>query len=69
MRDLRKSIEEYQKKFYNSNSGCFYASDIEQIAQLATDSGRVDLYEAISSALQAGFMVGYRYGKKEARKK
>lgn len=69
MRDLQKSIEEYQKKFYNSNSGGFYTSDIEQIAQLAADSGRVNLYEAISSALQAGFMVGYRYGKKEAWKK
>lgn len=71
-RDLEKSIEAYKKKFYNAtgNAGAFYASDLEQIKELAIDSGGVvRLWDAIGYALEAGFMVGYRYGKKEGKKK
>ena len=73
-RDLEKSIEAYEKKFYNAtgngNAGAFFASDLTQIKELSTDSGGVvRLYDAISYALEAGFMVGYRYGKKEGKKK
>ena len=71
-RDLEKSIEAYKKRFYNAtgNAGAFFASDVEQIKDLATtEDGEVSLFDAIGNALEAGFMIGYRYAKNEARKK
>lgn len=71
-RDLEKSIEAYEKKFYNAtnNTGAFFTSDFYQIKELSTDSrGVAQLWDAIRYALEAGFMVGYRYGKKEGKKK
>ena len=71
-RDLKKSVEAYKKKFYNAtgNTGAFYVTDFDQIKELATDSGGVvSFWDAIGYALEAGFMVGYRYGKKEGKKK
>ena len=66
-RDLRKSIEAYKKKFYpmQHNSGAFYYNDLKRIYELSNG----DLWDAIVNALMAGFMIGYRYAKREQRKK
>ena len=66
IRDLRKSIAEYERKYFNGSSraGVLYASDHEQIRTMAGDS----LHNAIWYALEAGFMIGYRARKAEERR-
>ena len=69
-RDLNKYIEEYMKKFEDTGSskGAFYAQDITQIYERNRDKKDAAFY-MISDALEAGFMVGYKYAKREANKK
>lgn len=70
-RDITKSIEEYQKKFGGaSNEGAFYATDFMQIRDTAEGVTRGDRdFILISNALRAGFMVGYRKGRADAKKR
>ena len=70
---VTKAQQDYQKRFYNrtDNKGAFYYEDICEIKEAAEKygGGRHDtLSEAILAALEAGFMVGYRCAKREARK-
>ena len=77
-RDLKKAVQDYKAKYYNSNSpygeGAFYASDIYQIKDLAEEAAGVSrftpevLYNAIVLGLEAGFMVGYRKAVRDAKK-
>lgn len=70
MRNIFKAIEDYKKNFGgNSSNGAFYTTDIQQIR----DTARGELWNdreftLISNALQAGFMIGYRKGKADAKK-
>lgn len=70
MRNINKAIEDYKKNFGGAGSnGAFYATDVQQIR----DTARGELWNdreftLISNALQAGFMIGYRKGKADARK-
>lgn len=71
-RDLKKCIAEYDRK-YTGGSDKFYYSDIKQIKQIAEDraawiSIEDTTYHAITSALKAGFMIGYRCAQRESRK-
>ena len=70
MRDIKKNIEEYNKKFGgNTGNGAFYATDLMQIKETAEGERRGDReFVLISNALRAGFMIGYRKGKADARK-
>ena len=64
MRSMQKAIDDYKKKFTDSgnhNKGGFWASDMWQIKEISNSK----IWECIQNALMAGFMVGYRYGKKE----
>lgn len=70
MRNMEKAISDYQAKFGgNSGNGAFYTTDVRQIYDMAegADLGDRD-FMLISNALQAGFMVGYRKGKADAKK-
>lgn len=70
MRNIFKAIEDYKKKFSgNSTNGALYMTDILQIRDTAEGMAGGDRdFELISNALQAGFMIGYRKGKADARK-
>ena len=72
MRDIKRCIEQYEKKFGNDahGNGAFYASDLQQIKEMAKGNGKSDmavLFDAIQYALEAGFQIGYRKGLKDAR--
>lgn len=68
--NIMKLQAEYRAKFYEQNGknltrgGLFYMDDFAQL--ITNTSNEVDL---VYMALEAGFMAGYKYAKKEARKK
>lgn len=77
-RDIKKSCDEYDRKFTGipgSTKGAFYASDFIQIKDLVLEkmgeSRNISafLYEAIDISLRAGFMIGYRCGRRENRRR
>ncbi len=63
-RDLKKDIAEYHRRFGNTNTGNLYTNDFYQIQEISDNT--VDL---VFNALEAGFMIGYRAGKRHSRKK
>ena len=70
MRNIRKNIDEYNKKFGATNKGgAFYATDLMQLRDTAEGVTRGDRdFILISNALRAGFMIGYRKGQADAKK-
>ncbi len=70
MRNIKKNIEEYNKKFGgNTGNGAFYVNDVMQIRDTAEGNTRGDRdFILISNALRAGFMIGYRKGQADAKK-
>ena len=72
-RDIQKVLSEYNSKFEKRTDrrGKFFPSDINQIARIAHDQGigQNVLFFAIQNALEVGFMIGYKYSKREGRKK
>lgn len=73
-RDLSKAIADYEAltRKKGGNFGAFYASDFEQLRNIAIDKGGISfwniLFYAIDAGLQAGFMIGYRAGRAEVRR-
>lgn len=67
-RDVKKYIEEYNRKFMQKNLDKFSLSDIMQLWDIAKAS-HDPLWEGITSGLNFGFMVGYKLGKREAKAK
>lgn len=68
MRDLKKYIKEYEttiRKNHNSNTGAFYLQDYRQIMDMSGG----DLWYLIDNSFRAAFMVGYKFAKREMRKK
>jgi hypothetical protein len=67
---MEKAINDYKAKFGgNSAEGAFYMTDVMQIRDTAEGNTRGDRdFILISNALRAGFMVGYRKGKADAKK-
>lgn len=61
MRDLKKSITEYQTRFHGKHFRC---SDYDQVLDMSTD-----LWEVMYNSFSAAFMIGYRYAKREMKKK
>jgi hypothetical protein len=61
MRNIKRSIEQYKDTFgkKNDNEGAFYLSDVQQLLDMSNSD-----IELVSNALRAGFMIGYRKGRK-----
>ena len=70
MRNMIKAIDDYKKKFSGKTAeGAFYTTDFMQIRDTAEGVTRGDRdFILISNALRAGFMVGYRKGRADAKK-
>lgn len=69
-RSMEKAVAEYKTRFGQSNgtNGAIYCSDIQQIIDMTRNSGRDSVYDAITWALQAGYMMGYRKAKRDGRR-
>lgn len=65
-RDLNKAIEDYKRKFWKrgNRKGILFVSDFLQIDEMSNGSKAC----MIDNALMAGFMIGYRFAKRESRK-
>ena len=80
MERITNSIKAYRETFSNrnDNKGAFFATDIEELKKFTQaalmEKGYTSMNPAaylsdiILNALEAGFMVGYRCAKNEARK-
>ena len=70
-RDIKKVMDEYNQKFiYVDCPGKFYPSDVEQIIMMAkADDGKISAFTLTLYALEVGFMIGYRAGKRKTRAK
>lgn len=70
-RSIAKAVEDYNrfKESKGNNTGAFYVSDILEVKEIATNpmGGGVELVTAIGTALEAGFMVGYRTAQRHYR--
>lgn len=71
---IASAVAEYNRKFTNNKygKGAFIVSDFYEIKELAEKSGGGycnTLYTAIDLAIKAGFMIGYRSAKREAKKR
>ena len=68
-RDLIKAAREHSRKYGGGSEGAFNLGDVIQIKEASVYNGRVDVFQAIGTALQAGFMVGYRKAQRDARRR
>ena len=70
MRNVAKAIRENEEKFTKKSGrgGCIYVSDIAQVHNIWEESADTSDFNLIVTAMRAGFMIGYRRGRKEARK-
>lgn len=67
---IAKAIKEYNGKHWKPNEAAFYPEDIREIleAQGITEKRKEPIADALQDALKAGFMIGYRKGKADAKK-
>lgn len=65
-RDVLKAADDYQKMVGKlpNNQGAFFAGDVQQIVENCRDPWSIAM-----TALEAGFMTGYRFAMKQAEKK
>lgn len=74
-RSIQKACDDYDKRFGGTNEGSFFLSDIEQIRDMVLKdayngmSVNALLYKTISISLTAGFMIGYRKGRTDGKKR
>ena len=61
-----KAAEEYDRKEWKKNEAAFYPTDIQDIYN---HSKYKDISDLMAEALKAGFMMGYKKGLRDARKK
>lgn len=67
-RDIRKAVAEYViLTDHGKKHGTFYISDGEQIIDMATRNGHIDLHTVITLALEAGYTIGYRTAKRHSK--
>ena len=68
---IAKAIKEYNGKHWKPNEAAFYPEDIREIleTQGMTEKRKEPIADALQDALKAGFMIGYRKGKKEQNRK
>lgn len=70
-RNITNAIKEYQKNFYNNESGkcALYLTDIAQVKSYCLEKyGDQNPANLIFCALEAGIMIGYNAGKKDGKK-
>lgn len=60
---VKNAITEYNERFLNSNQGQFNLYDVFSVCQ---ESNKYDYADVAANALKAGFIIGYRKGKKDA---
>lgn len=65
-RDLRKAIQEYDRRFGEGRNGAMYASDMEQILTISGYREKHDVGAVIIDSMKAAFMLGYRKGIKDS---
>jgi len=60
------AVKQYKEMFYNrpDGAGSFYVSDLFGVMECSEG----DAFDVISTALMAGFMIGYRKGRVDQRK-
>lgn len=74
-RSMEKAIEDYKALCdkRGGSFGSFYTDDLDQLRKIAEDAGGISFrnieLHCILHGLEAGFMVGYRAGLRDARKK
>lgn len=72
-RDLRKYIDEYTRKYLDRENktyrGQFYGDDFYQILEITGRPEKNRDAYLVWNALRAGFMVGYKSAKNEARRR
>lgn len=70
---IAKAAADYKKLYHGrkDNEGAFYASDMHEVKEIAEMKEGYSniLYEAIETALEAGFMIGYRKALRDAKRK
>lgn len=72
---MQKAIDEYHALCDRRGGtfGSFYTDDVEQLRKIAEDAGGINFrnieFECVSNSLFAGFMIGYRAGLRDVRKK
>lgn len=65
MRDIKKAIQDYKKQFFvRSGKGQFYVSDFVQVNELSDGTA----FDLVANGMMAGFMIGYRYAKREMKR-
>lgn len=64
---ISRSAAEYKRRFYTltDNTGAFRVSDFYEALQIADG----DISELINTCFNSGFMIGYRRGVAECRKR
>ena len=66
---IATAVKEYKEKFYGKAEGSFYSSDVLEVQELAKQGNPDDLlFDAIAAALEAGYIIGLRKGKRDSRK-
>lgn len=71
-RSIAKAVKDYDRftESKGNNTGDFWASDIQEIKELATNPmGEVELFTAIVTGLKAGFAIGYRTAQRHLAQK
>lgn len=68
-RNVQKYIEEYKRKFYDSNKqyALFTASEWRDVIESGKVDGKYDICEISANAMNFGFMVGYKAAKREMK--
>lgn len=63
---IKHALAEYNERYSDATpEGSFYVSDYYQLRDIAG----ADPVTMVFRALEAGFMIGYRKGKRDARRK
>ena len=63
---IKNALTEYEKKFSKTRKGLFYPSDI---MDTINNTEYKALTECAYTGLKAGFIIGYRKGLKDAKKR
>ena len=74
-RSMQKAIEDYKALCDKRGKtfGSFYTDDLDQIRKIAEDAGGINFrnieLHCIMYGMEAGYMIGYQAGLRDARKK
>lgn len=60
---MNKAIQDYRERI-DKNIGCFYTRDFVELLNISSDK-----YDLMMNSVFAGFIIGFRCGKREAKRK